>query len=84
MATLSSVLDRPERDPALLAFVKCHVTSIAHWNVLRLLAEAPDGPWTDRSVARAARVSCSAARLALAELAAEGVIQCSDGVDGPT
>ena len=84
MVPLSSILERPAHDSALLEFIKCHVTSLVRWNVLRLLADDPDGPWTDRTVAHDVHVSCLAARLALAELAAEGVIRCSNGVDGPT
>lgn len=41
MATTSSALGRPERDPALLAFIKCHLTSITRWNILRVLSEDP-------------------------------------------
>ena len=29
----------PELDPALLAFVKCHITSFVKWDVLRSLSE---------------------------------------------
>ena len=36
--------DPAESDPALLAFVKCHVTSLAKWEVLRVLACA-NGDW---------------------------------------
>ena len=32
-------------DPALLAFVKCHVTSPVKWEVLRVMA-GQDGAWT--------------------------------------
>ena len=32
-------------DPALLAFVKCHVTSPVKWEVLRVLA-SQEGAWT--------------------------------------
>ena len=31
-------------DPAMLAFVKCHVTSAVKWEVLRILA-SQDGAW---------------------------------------
>src|SRR6266542_5526179 len=38
-----------ELDPALLAFVKCHITSFVKWDVLRALAEQV-GFWTDPAV----------------------------------
>jgi len=37
-------LDPSEPDPALLAFVKCHITSLAKWEVLRVLADQ-NGAW---------------------------------------
>ena len=36
----------PQLDPALLALVKCHITSVARWDVLRALSERV-GSWTD-------------------------------------
>ncbi len=36
----------PGSDPALLAFVKCHVTSFLRWDVIRLLTAFGDR-WTD-------------------------------------
>ena len=38
IATLSDVLCRARCDPALLAFIKCHLTSMVRWNILRVLA----------------------------------------------
>ncbi len=40
----SAGLDPADPDPALLAFVKCHVTSPAKWEVLRVLA-GQNGAW---------------------------------------
>jgi len=42
----TSDFESTEPDPALLAFVKCHITSLAKWEVLRVLA-AQDGAWID-------------------------------------
>ena len=71
-----------EHDPALLAFVKCHVTSSLKWDVLRLLAER-QGEWLDpaevaRSVHRPEHeVSC-----ALTELLQEEVLERTEAGDG--
>ena len=56
-------------DPALLAFVKCHVTSSVKWEVLRVLANQ-DGAWIRAEhLARSShRQSCELAR-AVAERA---------------
>jgi hypothetical protein len=37
-------LDPEDPDPAVLAFVKCHITSLAKWEVLRVLA-GQNGAW---------------------------------------
>src|ERR671920_318496 len=37
-----------ELDPALLAFVKCHITSFVKWDILRSLSEHV-GFWTEAS-----------------------------------
>ena len=37
----TSGFESAEADPALLAFVKCHITSLAKWEVLRVLAPRP-------------------------------------------
>jgi len=37
-------------DPAMLAFVKCHVTSAVKWEVLRILA-SQDGAWVREAAA---------------------------------
>jgi hypothetical protein len=62
-------------DPALLAFVKCHVTSPVKWEVLRLLA-SQDGAWMRaEQLARSShRQSCVLTK-AVAELAADGVVE---------
>jgi hypothetical protein len=62
-------------DPALLAFVKCHVTSPVKWEVLRVLA-SQDGTWmrADQLVRRSHRQSRELTN-AVAELAADGVVE---------
>jgi hypothetical protein len=62
-------------DPALLAFVKCHVTSPVKWEVLRVLA-SQDGMWmrADQLVRRSHRQSRELTN-AVAELAADGVVE---------
>jgi hypothetical protein len=84
MATTSRALGQPERDPALLAFIKCHLTSIARWNILRVLSEAPGYPWSVDEVAHQAHGSGDATRRSLDELADEGLVARSDGPQGPT
>ena len=84
MVTMGGGFGRPERDPVLLAFINCHLTSIARWNTLRVLAESPGYAWTVGELARAARTTGDAARLALDEAAEEGLVERRDGADGPT
>jgi hypothetical protein len=62
-------------DPALLAFVKCHVTSPLKWEALRVLA-AHTGAWvTADQLARATHKEPRELAPAMADLAAEGVIE---------
>lgn len=72
----------PDHDPALLAFIKCHVTSLPKWNVLRSLCAQP-GQWLDATIVsrQQGRESEELAR-ALADLAAEGVVEHLEGLDG--
>ena len=61
-------------DPAILAFVKCHVTSPLKWEALRTLA-SHSGSWVRvDQLAREAHKNLAALRLVMAELAAEGVV----------
>jgi hypothetical protein len=62
-------------DPALLAFVKCHVTSPVKWEVLRVLA-SQEGAWirADQLAQRSHRRLCELTQ-AVAELAADGVVE---------
>src|SRR3977135_4281818 len=62
-------------DPALLAFVKCHVTSSVKWEVLRVLA-SQDGAWVraDQIARGSHRQPCELVE-AVADLAADGVVE---------
>jgi hypothetical protein len=62
-------------DPALLAFVKCHVTSPLKWEALRVLADR-NGAWVRaEQLARATHKEPRELAVAMAELAAEGVVE---------
>lgn len=68
-------LDDSEPDPALLAFVKCHVTSLAKWEVLRVLA-SHDGAWMRREqLTRSTHRQLTEVARALADLVADGVVE---------
>jgi predicted transcriptional regulator len=62
-------------DPALLAFVKCHVTSPPKWEALRALASHTDVWLTAQELAHATHREPSAVGRALRDLAAEGVVE---------
>jgi hypothetical protein len=84
MATMSGALGQPERDPALLAFIKCHLTSMTRWNILRVLSQDPGYHWSVDEVARQAHGSGAGTRRSLEELATEGLVERYDGPDGPS
>ena len=64
-----------ELDPALLAFVKCHITSFVKWDILRSLSEHV-GFWTDASVlARELNRPIDKVRDALDELGDEDIVE---------
>ncbi len=66
--------DDTEPDPALLAFVKCHVTSLAKWEVLRVLA-SNDGAWIrGEQLARTIHRNLAEVVEALSDLTADGVV----------
>jgi MarR family len=62
-------------DPALLAFVKCHVTSPVKWEVLRVLA-GQDGTWirAEQLARRCHRQTAEITR-AVGELVSDGVVE---------
>ena len=62
-------------DPALLAFVKCHVTSPVKWEVLRVLASR-DGAWIRAAeLARSTHRQTAELTEALSDLAGDGVVE---------
>jgi len=62
-------------DPALIAFVKCHVTSPSKWEVLRTLANQ-DGAWTRTDeLARATHRPIAEVAAALVDLERDGVVE---------
>jgi hypothetical protein len=64
-----------ELDPALLAFVKCHVASPVKWEALRVLA-SQDGAWIGADqVARSSHRQLAEVSQAMADLAADGVVE---------
>jgi hypothetical protein len=61
-------------DPALLAFVKCHITSALKWEALRVLA-SNNGAWVSAyDLARVTHREAPELSAAMTDLAAEGVI----------
>ncbi len=70
-------------DPALLAFVKCHVTSPVKWEVLRILANQ-HGAWirADQLARQSHRPPGELTR-AIADLAADGVVELLPAVLTP-
>jgi hypothetical protein len=72
-----------ELDPALLAFVKCHITSFVKWDVLRSLSDGV-GFWTDPSLlARELNRPVDKVRDALDELSRESIVEVSGTQDEP-
>jgi hypothetical protein len=67
--------DSAESDPALLAFVKCHITSLTRWEVLRVLA-SQNGEWlaSDELVHRTHRHVQEVIQ-ALMELTSDGLVE---------
>lgn len=62
-------------DPALLAFVKCHVTSAVRWEVLRVLA-SHDGEWLcPDQLAHASHRGLAEMTQAVEDLAADGLVE---------
>ena len=72
-----------ELDPALLAFVKCHITSFVKWDVLRSLSDGV-GFWTEPTLlARELHRPVEKVRDALDELSHEGIVEVSGTQDEP-
>ena len=72
--THEAPLPRAEFDPALLAFVKCHVTSPLKWDVMRVMAEQV-GHWISADeIARGLKRDGGTVRRILEALARDGVL----------
>src|SRR5262249_22190027 len=70
-----SGLDPSETDPALLAFVKCHITSLAKWEVLRVLADQ-NGAWMAADLlVRSTHRQVTEVVGAIAELTSDGLVE---------
>ena len=66
-----------ELDPALLAFVKCHITSFVKWDILRSLSDHV-GYWTEASaLARELNRPIEKVREALDELSDEDIVEAT-------
>jgi hypothetical protein len=76
------VLGRVVVDQSLLAFIKCHVTTLPRWAVLRALAASTDRWSPAAEIARAARTSTDAVGAVLLDLAREGVVSVEQHADG--
>ena len=73
-----------EFDPALLAFVKCHITSFVKWDVLHALSERV-GCWTGpEELAQARHRPADEIGTAMLELSREGVLEVSGSADQRT
>jgi DNA-binding MarR family transcriptional regulator len=72
----------PSADPALLAFVKCHLSSFARWDVLRTLVPLK-GEWTiPNNLARQVHKPVAVLAEALDELVVEGIVEQEREPDG--
>jgi len=66
-----------ELDPALLAFVKCHITSFVKWDILRSLSDHV-GSWTEASaLAHELNRPIDKVRDALDELSSEDIVEAT-------
>jgi predicted transcriptional regulator len=73
---------RVESDPALLAFLKCHVTSFLRWDILAFLVGSDPG-WLDPSeIAREIQKPEANVQAVLVELATEGLVAARRGPGG--
>lgn len=73
---------RVGQDPALLAFVKCHLTSFLRWDLLRLLSSY-DARWTESAeLAGILHKPEATLEALLKELQAEGLLEARLSADG--
>jgi len=66
---------RPEADPALLAFIKCHVRSVATWDALCVLAREVGHWFTQEQLERELGMSRARLATALLDLVQDGIIE---------
>jgi hypothetical protein len=72
-----------EHDPAILAFIKCHVTSFLRWDLLRLLATRGER-WMDAAeVARELHKPLQIVETGLRELEVEELVEALRSPYGP-
>ena len=71
----------PTLDPALVAFVKCHVTSFAAWNVLRACAERVDCWIGPAKLARELNRPSAEVRASLDDLCRHGILEAAGSAD---
>jgi hypothetical protein len=75
MNSTNTLGHRPQADPALLAFIKCHVRSVATWDALCVLARDV-GRWlTQEQLERELTLSPARVAAGLQELVRDGVIE---------
>jgi hypothetical protein len=68
-------LEQFDPDPALLAFVKCHVTSPVKWEVLRVLASQNDEWIGAAQLVRTTHRQPTEIAQALSDLATDGLVE---------
>jgi DNA-binding IclR family transcriptional regulator len=71
----TSIAPGTDLDPALLAFIKCHVTSALKWEALRLLAAREDTWVGADDIARATQRSRADVEAAVEDLVRQGVVE---------
>lgn len=74
--TTAALGHRPETDPALLAFIKCHIHSVATWDALCVLSRELGHWFTQDQLVHELKMSPAKVTAALAELELDGVIEC--------
>lgn len=82
MDLLTPLADRGTIDPAVLAFVKCHLTSFVRWDLLRIMADAPERWFEPSELARLLHKPLDRVRDGLEQLEAEGVLRARRGRNG--
>lgn len=75
MDLLTPLPARGTFDPAVLAFVKCHLTSFLRWDLLRIMADAPDRWFDPSDLARLLRKPVEDVQAGLDQLADESVLE---------